>query len=130
MSKLTGRIDHLLRPIVRIEVGDESVLCLVDTGFNGELMICETDAKRLGFTILNDGVDIMLAGEQRDRAKQGIGTIKFMGEKRRIRIFVTPDRGVIRRGGDPIAMIGTGLLMPNTLFINFAEQTVEIKTQD
>ena len=128
LSKLTGRTDHLGRPVIRIEAGDESILALVDTGFNGELMMSETDARMLGFTILERTIHVKLAAEQSEEVLQAIGSIDWMGKERRVSVLVTTDCSVLRRDDDPVAMIGTALLTPHLLKIDFASRLVEIET--
>ena len=48
MAKVTGSIDDRGRPVVRIELGSESLLCVIDTGFNGDLLLSESAAKSAG----------------------------------------------------------------------------------
>ncbi len=129
MSKLTGRIDRMGRPIIRLENKYESFLALVDTGFNGQLMVNEIDAQMLGFITLDRGIDVGLATEQSETVSEGIGLIDWMGEEKRIRVLISSPSGALRRDDDPIAIIGTGLLSPDLLEIDFAKGTVTIESQ-
>ena len=39
MAKVIGSVDQRGRPVIRLEGKTDSVLVIVDTGFNGELMV-------------------------------------------------------------------------------------------
>jgi predicted aspartyl protease len=130
MARLTGHVDARGRPVVALETATrEPFIALVDTGFNGELMVSELDAKLLGFEVSSTSHEAVLAGEQRSRLYEGTGLVSWMGAPRRVRLLVSvnpPTRGV-RPETDPVAMIGTGLLTPHLLLIDYRTGTVEIE---
>lgn len=130
LAKLTGSIDRLGRPVVRVEVsGGDGFLALVDTGFNGELIMAEPDARVLGFAVSTKIASATLAGGQVQRLFEGTGSIHWMGAVRRVELFVSPAVPARRMDDDPIAIIGTRLLTPHLLLIDFASRSVEIETQ-
>lgn len=50
MAKINGSVDNRQRPVVRLESGKHSLLLLVDTGFNGDLLLSEPAARALAIT--------------------------------------------------------------------------------
>jgi predicted aspartyl protease len=130
LSKIVGTIDRLRRPVIRLDtvVGD-SFLALVDTGFNGQLMLSESDAQALGFVISRITIDAMLAGDVPQTVREGIGNIRWLGEDRKIDLVVSPTSKLRRKDDDPIALIGTRLLTPHLLLVDFATNVLEIERQ-
>jgi hypothetical protein len=59
----------------------------------------------------------------------GRGIIKWMGKQRQVELIVSSKRPALRRDDDPIALIGSGLLTPHLLFIDYQTKSVEIETQ-
>jgi predicted aspartyl protease len=130
LSRISGRIDHLGLPVVRLETPTrESFLALVDSGFNGHLMLAEQDARSLGFQVHATEIDASLAGNIVEKMTGGRGTIMWMGAPHSIELIVSPNKPVLRRDDDPVALIGTALLTPHLLLIDFAANTVEIEAQ-
>jgi predicted aspartyl protease len=130
LCKITGRIDHLGRPIVRLETPTHaSFLALVDTGFNGHIMLSAQDARALGFSVDITTIDTNLAGDIVEKMTGGRGAIIWMGRSLNIELIVSSNKPILRRDDDPIALIGTALLTPHLLLIDFGEKTVEIETQ-
>ena len=130
LSKVTGRVDRLGRPVVRIEIpGGESFLALIDTGFNGELMVAKVDAQMLGLTITTKVADVTVAGDLVQSVLEGIGSIRWLDVTRRVEIHISTAVPHRTMDDDPIAMIGTRLLSPHLLLIDFVQGTVEIETQ-
>ena len=48
MAKVIGSVDGRRRPVIRIEGKGDSLLLVVDTGFNGDLMLTRAAARQLG----------------------------------------------------------------------------------
>lgn len=132
MANLLGSIDLQLRPLVRIRFASfrDDVVAMLDTGFNGELMINISDVDSLGVTLSPLKVRVTLAGGQRAEARQGEVQIEWMGQVRRVGVFVSETEASLHRDGDPIALIGTRLLAPHLLLIDFDAGSVEIEAQD
>jgi predicted aspartyl protease len=130
LSKEAGRIDYRGRPIVRLEtLAGETFLALVDTGFNGQLLLSDQDARVLGFKVDTTSVKASLAGDIVEKMNSGRGIIKWMGKQRQVELIVSSKRPALRRDDDPIALIGSGLLTPHLLFIDYQTKSVEIETQ-
>jgi hypothetical protein len=54
-------------------------------------------------------------------------TIDWLGEQRSVRVLVS---SAWRSGGDdPVGLLGTELLKPHLLLVDFGKDTVEIETQ-
>ena len=129
LSEIT--VDRLGRPVVRVEIpGGESFLAHIDTGFNGEMMLAEFDARRLGFTIATKAANVTVAGDVVQRVMEGSGTIHWFGEARRVELYVSTATPSKRMDDGPVALIGTRLLIPHLLLVDFARGTVEIEAQE
>ena len=121
------------RPVLRLRVigkADE-MLVTVDTGFNGELLLLEEEASKWGIAPLGAERDILLADGSIVASKQALTKIGWLGVEREVCVQLTelsktpPPR--TRREDDPSALIGTGLITPAILEINFGRGTVVIQ---
>lgn len=132
MRTLIGSIDLRRRPIVRIdkEGREDGFLALLDTGFNGELLVSQTDAEVLGFARRAGTSTAELAGGQVYELSRGQGEILWLGRKRRVDVLISAEATRPRRDGEPVALVGTRLLAPHMLLIDFLSSTVEIEAQD
>jgi predicted aspartyl protease len=106
--------------------GDD-LLVTVDTGFNGQLLIHDTELVRLGYYATWPALEIELAG--RERRAVGIVTARIIwfGQERDVNVFVAG--GTRRRAAvtdDPVGLLGTVLLTPHRLMIDFATRRVVI----
>ena len=111
LSKIWGTVDRLRRPIIRLETSaGETFLALVDTGFNGELMLPLPDATALGFEVSKVKIKALLAGDVAQVLQEGSGTLKWLGRDRRVELMVSPATTSRKMDDDPIALIGTKLL--------------------
>jgi len=127
MAKIIGSFDQRGRPVIRIEGKHESILVVVDTGFNGELMTTRAAATLLGIGPVQRESDVQLGDGRTVRLYEARTTIPWLGEERRVRVLVSDDWVTI--GDAPVGLLGTDLLAPHLLLIDFAERTVEIETQ-
>jgi predicted aspartyl protease len=131
LSRIVGAIDRLRRPVIRLETpAGDSFLALVDTGFNGELMLSEADAGSLGFTVSRLTLKVMLAGDTSQIIKEGSGRIRWFDTDRKVNLIVSPTSHLRRADDDPIALIGTRLLTPHLLLVDFEANTLEIDLQN
>ena len=130
MPKVVGAVDQLGRPVVRVTVAgrDDEMLSTVDTGFNGELMMGSGDALQLGIVVVEDVERVELGHGQSVFVGVGRLRIRWLDAEREVTVFINDLRDPKRSG--PIALIGTALLKPHLLLIDFAKDTVEIETQD
>ena len=128
MATLIGSVDPRGRPLVRLEGKHESVLVLIDTGFNGELMLTRDAARLVGADSFYDEAEIELADGRTARVFEGRATITWLGNERRVRVFVSDER-FTHRSDEPAGLLGAGLLAPNLLTIDFAAGTVTIESR-
>ena len=130
LPKLVGSVDHLGRPVVRVAVvgRDDDVLATIDTGFNGELMLAAGDAAAIGVKLLEDAEEVELGDRSAIAIKLGKLRLRWLDTERDVTVFVSPRKDPTREGS-PVMLIGTRLLAPHLLLIDFAANTVEIETQ-
>ena len=129
MGTVIGSVDHRRRPLVRIERVDDSegFLALLDTGFNGEIFVAIADVERLGFRLRSGYSTVEIASGQMLTVQRGDAEVMWLGERRRVEIFVSTAPPPARKADDPVALLGTKLLWPNLLFIDFATGIIEIE---
>lgn len=102
-------------------------LALMDTGFNGELLVTMQDAVSLGI-VLRAGLSIaQLASGQTISVQRARGTILWLGRTRIVEVLVTTEEPNRRIADDPIALVGTQLLSPHLVLIDFQAGTIEIE---
>jgi predicted aspartyl protease len=116
---------------VRRAGAEDSFLALVDTGFNGDLHMTRTVALQLGFSLQGAKDVVEFADGRSEKVEIGHGEIDWLGGTRRIKLLASPEppRPRIPRDGEPVALLGTGLLAPHILLIDFEAGTVEIERQ-
>ena len=130
MAKLIGSVDHLGRPLVRLSdvgVNNEEILALVDTGFNGGLMMGHQLAKALEVELDEDSVRVELGNGAAANVHQGYVELIWLGRRRTAQVFASAN-WVQRDPDAPAALLGTGLLRPHLLLVDFEAATVEIET--
>jgi predicted aspartyl protease len=131
---LEGSVDDLNRPLVRIETPSftDPLVAFVDTGFNGALLIDETQAARLGFSVArNCATPVQLASQRSENFSLGRGSFIWLGERRTIIAHVlieTQGERPVRnaRKIEEETLIGTGLLSDCRLEIDFPARKVFI----
>ena len=127
MAKVIGSIDERGRPVVRIEGKHDSVLVMVDTGFNGDLMVTRAAARQLGVDPDEDETVVELGDGRRVTLMEARATIRWLDKDRRARILVSDTWQTI--GDAPAGLLGTEFLTPHLLLVDFETRTVEIETQ-
>lgn len=130
MAKLIGSIDDLGRPLVRLKLprGQDDLLAIIDTGFNGELMMSLSVARSLAMPLENDLVPIELGTGTIERVYVGQLDVRWLEQEQRLRVLVSKTWPAPRPDA-PVALIGTRLLRPHLLMIDFGADTLEIETQ-
>lgn len=130
LADVTGGVDHLGRPLVRVPVWgrDDEALALVDTGFNGQLMCHLGDAERLGVVQLPETQTVSLGNGETVVVKIGTLRIRWLGTDRLVDVLISPRPDPVRDG--PVALLGVGLLTPNLLTIDFDTGEVRIATHE
>jgi predicted aspartyl protease len=131
LGTLIGSVDERLRPLIRLTAakGDDDVLCLLDTGFNGELLVRRAEADRLGLLPIGSSEVAEFAGGERVRLQLAEGNIHWLGELRFVRALISADDRLPVSADAPQVLVGTRLLFPHLLLIDFSAATVEIEHQ-
>ena len=128
MAKVIGAVDLRGRPVIRIEGKQDSILVVVDTGFNGDLMVSRDAARLLGVDPIAREAEIELGDGRTVQVNEASATITWLEHERRVRVLVSDDWVAV--GDAPVGLLGTDLLAPHLLLIDFTAGTVEIETQD
>ena len=125
-ARLNGPLNQHGLPIVdiRVEGFPDPISVLVDTGFNGELIISEEQAQGSGILYLpGHAYPAMVANAQRPGFYPGAGYVSWFLERRGVNIHVLPGQ-TPQEPWTP--MIGTRLLADCHLEIDFPNRTVVI----
>lgn len=131
---LEGSVDDRKRPLVRIETAGltDPLVAFVDTGFNGALLIDQTQAARLGFSVARGSVKpAELANRRKEDFLLGQGSFTWLGERRIIVAYVLIETEGERyarnaRKTEEEILIGTELLADCRLEIDFPARKVLI----
>lgn len=130
MARMSGRVDDGLRPLLRLMVPDgNSFLTHIDTGFNGELWFARADAVTCGveFDQVDERVGY-LAGMRPVRETIGQLRILWFGIERVVDVVVDLDSAHRTVSPDePMALIGTALLAPATMTVNFGKRRLTLR---
>jgi predicted aspartyl protease len=129
LSKLLGSVDLRGRPVVRIAPihGEDEFLAIIDTGFNGQLLVSEPDLVKLGPGTTRVSATVEVAGGLIQDVERAHYQIMWMGKPRLVDVFISLDTSLPSASDEPIALIGTALLRPHLLLIDFDVGTVEIE---
>jgi predicted aspartyl protease len=131
LAKLTGSVDDLGRPVVRIEVpGRDGCLAVVDTGFNRSLLLTAAEARTMGFTILMRTEDVELGTSLRVTVREATGILRWLDRDVEVRAFISDEPVSDHRPDTARALLGTEMLRGCLLLVDFANGVVEIETQD
>jgi predicted aspartyl protease len=130
---MDGVIDHLRRPIVRLEMPPplDGLLCLIDTGYNGFLLLEQSVALRFQFRMSSRISDQIVLGDGSIRmAEIARGMITWLGSTRMVDAHVVPDARVVRYSSPEQqfdGMIGTALLEGLHVFLDFQDDRVTLR---
>jgi predicted aspartyl protease len=132
LSEIVGHVDARDRPLMRVALpdGDQSFLAVVDTGFNGWLMMEATDARNLKFALSDASTSVELAEGGRKRVEIARGEIMWFGRCHPIEVFVSTGERARAAADEPIALVGTRLLSPHRLEIDFEKRLVRIQARE
>ncbi len=133
MPELIGSLDSRRRPLVRVPVsGKDDLLAIIDTAFTGELLVDDDVARSWGVVVLDVEAQIEMGDGSRRDVKQGLLTVVWFGRERDATVQVvgrsandSPRRP--RQDGEPVALLGTELIAPGILNVNFATGVVTIE---
>lgn len=125
---LEGWIDDIDQPFVRLRLGrlEDPSPVVIDTGFNGQLLMSRILAIEAGFEISDSKQSVTLGDEQEQSLRRAHGTVDWFGIHRSVVAFVyEPSQSEKRRPSRP-AKIGTQLLNDARLEIDFVARAVRI----
>ncbi len=126
MARLIGSVDDRGRPLVRLSGEHDDLLLTVDTGFNGDLFVSRFGAQMLGLTPTGRATAVELGDGSTAFVEAARITLVWLGESRPIRVLVT---NIWKPPvDDVVGLLGTGLLSPHRLVIDFTAGTVDILT--
>jgi predicted aspartyl protease len=115
--------------LIRIERPDgDSILATVDTGFNGDLFMSAADALQFGWRGSGIRSAVKLADAERE-IEEAEASILWMGKPRDVELLLSHAEPRPSAADEPIALIGTRLMTPHLLLIDFQAATVEIEEQ-
>jgi hypothetical protein len=129
LAKIVGSIDGLGRPVVRIQVaGHDDILAIVDTGFNGSLMLESIEARQKGFVIDELTELVELGTTARVEVRRATGTIDWLGRPTVVDALISDEPS--RPGATDVAraLLGTALMSDCLLLVDFPNKLVEIET--
>jgi hypothetical protein len=133
MSELIGSLDHRRRPLIRVPAsGKDDLLAIIDTAFTGELLLDEMVAQSWGVLVVDAETKIELGDGSVKVVKQGLLTVTWFDEQRDATVqIVSRDPNTSgrrpRQDGEPFALLGTELLAPDILTVDFSAAVVSIK---
>jgi clan AA aspartic protease len=90
--------------------------CVVDTGFDGALIVPAAVATRFGLSIVARLV-FQLVGGARMSADVALGEIEWLGQRRKVEV-------ILSQGDD--ALIGTEMFDDSKLMVDYKNRLVEI----
>ena len=130
MADLTGSVDDRRRPLLRMPVpGHDDLLAIIDTAFTGQLLVDEQIAGTWGVVVIDIKADVELGDGSRHVVKQGLLSVSCFDTMRDVTVLVVahdPSRRA-RLDGEPVALVGTELLFPDILTVNFSSGLVTIQ---
>lgn len=119
MAHESGSVNSSREALIEVHLSSgEAIECLIDTGFDGGIMLPRAFADQLRFPIIGR-LAFELVGGTRLFAQVGLANIEWLNETREIEIVVSESND---------ALIGTELLQNTVLMIDYVSSTVTIST--
>jgi clan AA aspartic protease len=120
MAHEDGSVNAQLEAWLRVQAtSGETIECLIDTGFNGALVLPRTEAVRLNLTVLGR-VPIIGVGHARQIADIAELEIEWLGQSRAVEVIISD--------GDD-SLLGTELLDGNRLVIDYVAYTATVSDE-
>ena len=120
MAREDGRVNAQLEAWLRVLVTNgEIVECLVDTGFNGSLMLPRSEAVRLKLTVLGR-VPIIGVGRARSIADIAELEVEWLGQTRAVEVIISD--------GDD-ALLGSLMLDGSRLMVDYIGYTMTVSDE-
>jgi clan AA aspartic protease len=120
MAREDGSVNARREPWLRVRTADGEMLdCLIDTGFDGALVLPHSEATRLNLTVLGR-VPIIGVGKIRAIADIAELEVEWLGESRAVEVIIS--------SGDD-SLLGTELLDGSRLIVNYINYTVTVNDE-
>ena len=121
MAREEGSVNARREAWLRVRTaGRETLDCLIDTGFDGALVLPRSEVLRLNLTVLGR-VPIIGVGRIRSVADIAELEVKWLGKTRAVEVIVS--------GGDD-SLLGTQLLDVSRLVIDYINYTVTVSDEE
>lgn len=121
MAREEGSVNARREAWLRVKTsGGETLDCLVDTGFDGALLLPRSYVSRLNLTVLGR-VPIIGIGRIRSVAEIAELEVEWLGETKAVEVIVS--------GGDDY-LLGTGLLDGSRLVVDYVNYTVTVSDEE
>jgi len=133
LADIIGHVDNRDRPIVLLSVDglEDGFPVIVDTGFNGELLINHTEIPRLQCTMTGVEAPVEFANKERRTIVFARSRILWFGRAQDVRVWVTDtEPGRAAAPDEPVGLLGTALLNPHRLTVDFATRRVVISENE
>jgi predicted aspartyl protease len=132
LPEIIGHVDLRNRPLVSISIPnyEDNILALVDTGFNGYLLVHQDNARHLGFSLPGVEITVELAGHAMRRFRVADGRVLWFGQVREVPVLLSTEDYSLVAPDEPVLLIGTALLNPNKLIVDFTNRSVVIAQSD
>ncbi len=106
---------------------EDSFLVVIDTGFNGQLLIHNTDLARIKCDLTDLMVTAEFAGRQRHMLNRARSRIIWFGRPLDVDVLIAAaEQARAALTDEPIGLLGTALLVPHQLTVDFATRRVVI----
>jgi clan AA aspartic protease len=120
MALESGRVNSYREALVLVRFREGAVIeCVVDTGFDGGLMLPRAFVAHIQIPIIGE-LTFEMAGGATMSAEVGLTDIDWLGALREVEVIVS-------EGDD--ALIGTELLVATTLVIDYSSDTLAISAR-
>ena len=120
MAREDGSVNAQLEAWLRVQATNGEIIeCLIDTGFNGALVLPRADAVRLNLMILGR-VPIIGVGRARLVADIAELEIEWLGQTRAVEVIISD--------GDD-SLLGTELLDGSRLVVDYVAYTVTVSDE-
>jgi predicted aspartyl protease len=131
VATLIGSVDLGHRLIVRLKfaTGEDEWPALIDTGFNGALLMPAAIARALHTPMSETRIDLEFGDGVLRPARRTRVNLTWLGRDIEVDTFVIADTERRPTSKSPEILIGTRLLAPHLLLIDFTAGTIEIEAQ-
>jgi clan AA aspartic protease len=120
MAREDGSVNARREPWLRVRTADgETLDCLIDTGFDGALVLPRSEATRLNLTVLGR-VPIIGVGKIRAIVDIAELEVEWLGESRAVEVIIS--------SADD-SLLGTELLDGSRLIVDYINYTVTVSDE-